>query len=172
MRRLVLIVAMIALAACRNDVAEAPDPVPLTEEAVSFFCQMNVLEHGGPKAQIHLEGMPAPLFFAQVRDSVAYLKSPERDARILATFVSDMGQAADWGTPGVDNWTDAQSAFFVIEAGVRGGMGAPEVVPFALRTDAEAFVVRYGGRVVSLADIPDTEVLGPVDPDVPLKEPS
>lgn len=173
MRKLVSTMALIAaLAGCKEDLAQAPDPVPLTEDAVSFFCQMHVLEHGGPKAQIHLEGQPAPLFFAQVRDGVAYLKSPERSARILATYVSDMGAADGWNLPGISNWTDANTAHFVIEAGVRGGMGAPEVAPFAHLDDARAFVERYGGRIVALSEIPDSVVLGPIDPDTPLEDPS
>ena len=87
---IVAMMAILLLSACKEEMAEAPTPHPLTEEALSFFCQMNVLEHGGPKAQIHLEGQPAPLFFAQVRDGVAYLRSPERDARVSAVYVSDM----------------------------------------------------------------------------------
>lgn len=171
MRRLMILAAFAALPGCRDEVAAIPDPVALTEENVSFFCQMNVLEHGGPKAQIHLEGQQAPLFFAQVRDAVAYLKSPERDARILATYVSDMARAPAWNAPGQDNWILGASAHFVIDAGVAGGMGAPEVVPFAERAAAETFAARYGGRIVALAEIPDGAVLGPVDPDRPLEVP-
>ena len=165
MRLLALLIALPLLAACKEDLVEAPDPVPLTEEAVSFFCQMDVLEHGGPKAQVHLEGMPAPLFFAQVRDGVAYLKSPERDARIVAVYVSDMAAALSWDEPGTTNWIDAETAIFVVDSGVAGGMGAPEIVPFAKAADADAFIARHGGRRIGLADIPDSAVLGPVDPE-------
>ena len=173
MRRLLLLpLLFLPLTACKEDVAEIPDPAPLTEENVSFFCQMNVLEHAGPKAQIHLEGYPAPLFFAQVRDAVAYLKSPERDARILATYVSDMGAAPSWNAPGTMNWTPLDTAHFVVEARVAGGMGAPEIVPFAEMGEAEAFTLRYGGRIVAATEIPDDAVLGPVDPDMDLETPS
>jgi copper chaperone NosL len=169
---LLLLTATLALASCRDDVAEIPDPVPMTEEAVSYFCQMDVLEHGGPKAQIHLEGQPAPIFFAQVRDAIAYLKSPERDARVMITYVSDMGSAVSWKVPGAENWIDAQSAFFVIGAGVAGGMGAPEIVPFARTEDAENFVRRYGGRPATLSEIPQDAAIGPVDPAQELETPS
>lgn len=125
------LVLLLLLAACKEDVAEIPAPVALTEETVSHYCQMNVLEHGGPKAQIHLKGMPAPLFFGQVRDAVAYLKGAERDADVIAVYVNDMGDAESWLTPGVDNWIEAENAVFVVGAEVRGGMGAPEIVPFA-----------------------------------------
>ena len=165
------IMAVLLLSACKEQMDEAPAPQPLTEEALSFFCQMNVLEHGGPKAQIHLEGQPAPLFFAQVRDGVAYLKSPERDARVTAVYVSDMGAAASWDAPGETNWVAARKAAFVIGAGVAGGMGAPEVVPFAEMAAAEAFVRRYGGRIVAMEEIPDDAVLGSVDPGASLEVP-
>ena len=171
MKRLILI-ALVALAACKEEVAEAPDPVDLTPDAFSFFCQMNIAEHGGPKGQIHLEGYPAPLFFAQVRDMVAYIKSPERDAKITAIYVSDMGIAPNWQQPGISNWIAADGATFVVGADVAGGMRAREVVPFADLSDAQTFIQQYGGNALPLSDIPDAEVLGPVDLDLILETPA
>ncbi len=162
----------LALSACRDESAEAPSPVPMTEEAVSFFCQMNVLEHGGPKGQVHLEHYPAPLFFGQTRDALAYLMRPEREARIIASYVSDMGAAPSWEDPGAENWIAAHAAFYVVGSGVAGGMGAPEIVPFADRTVAEAFALRNGGAVMAYPDIPDDAVFAPIDLSVPLKAPS
>ena len=166
------LVALLLLAACKEEVAVVPDPTPMTDAALSYFCQMNVAEHGGPKGQIHLEGYPAPIFFAQVRDMVAYLKSPERDADILAIYVSDMGVAASWEEPGAANWIDAKSAHFVVGAGVAGGMGAPEIVPFAMPEAAEAFIARYGGEAMPLDTIPDEAAIGAVDLDQELELPS
>ncbi|WP_170789316.1 nitrous oxide reductase accessory protein NosL [Ruegeria lacuscaerulensis] len=171
MKRLYLI-ALIALTACKEEVAEAPDPVDLTPDALSFFCQMNIAEHGGPKGQIHLEGYPTPLFFAQVRDMVAYLKSPERDAAITAVYVSDMSVAPSWRQPGISNWIAAADSTFVVGANVAGGMGAREVVPFGDASAAQAFIDIYGGAALTLSDIPDAEVLGPVDLNLALETPS
>lgn len=167
-----MILAILLLAACREEHVEAPEPVEMTEEALSFFCQMNVSEHDGPKGQIHLSGMPAPLFFAQVRDLVAYLKSPERVADITAIYVSDMGLASTWRDVAADNWIAAETAHFVVDAGVRGGMGAPEIVPFADPAAARSFADRYGGIVVALDAIPDAAALAPVDLDTPLEDPA
>lgn len=161
------------LAGCKEEAAKAPPPpADLTEEALSFFCQMSVAEHGGPKGQIHLEGFPVPLFFAQVRDFVAYMKSPERDAKIIGIYVSDMGVAPSWSDPGINNWTAANTAYFVVGAQVAGGMGAPEIVPFESIEDAEAFAKQWGGNVSLLADIPAEAALGPVDLDKFLETPS
>lgn len=156
--------SLLALAACREDIAGTrPAPVTLTAEAVGHYCQMNLLEHPGPKAQVHLDGMPWPLFFSQVRDAVAYQRMPEQSHMIAVIYVSDMGAGgAHWDDPGADNWIAAEAAHYVVGADIEGGMGAPELVPFATRAGAEAFVQRHGGTVQLLADIPDEAVLAPV----------
>jgi copper chaperone NosL len=168
----VALIALLLLAACKEEEAKAPPPADMTETALSYFCQMNIAEHGGPKGQIHLAGLPAPLFFAQVRDMLAYLKSPERDAKITAIYVSDMGAAPSWSDPGARNWIDADTAIFVVGAGVAGGMGAPEIVPFSDPAKADLFVARFGGETFSLADVPDHAALGPVEPGAELETPS
>ncbi|MEX3007843.1 nitrous oxide reductase accessory protein NosL [Hoeflea sp. TYP-13] len=160
-------IAPLALAACSEEKAQIPDPVPLTESALSHYCQMWVSEHGGPKAQIHLEGMQNPLFFAQVRDAVAYLRSPEREAPVAAVYVSNMSAAKSWDEPGTTNWIDAGKASFVIESDAKGGMGAPEVVPFENEADANKFMAGRGGRVTTLDGIPDETVLSAVEFELP-----
>lgn len=167
MRPLVLAALLAGLLAGCDDgspAAEAkPGPVSMTAEAVGYFCQMNVLEHPGPKAQIHLAGLPEPLWFPQVRDAIAFLKSPEKVAPVRAVYVSDMGRAPGWPAPGPDNWVDAAEAHFVVGASTPGGMGAPEIVPFAQVTAAEAFAGEHGGTVMTLAMIPAEAALGAVD---------
>ena len=114
MKRALLIA--LALAACTEEVAQNTDPLPLTPETLGYFCQMNLLEHGGPKGQVHLEGLPgAPLFFSQVSDLVTYLRLPEQSNTVLAIYVSDMGaEGATWDLPGAENWTDATTATYVV----------------------------------------------------------
>ncbi|WP_299623247.1 nitrous oxide reductase accessory protein NosL [Pelagibius sp.] len=161
------LLALLLLAACNDEVAVVPDPVPLSDTALSHFCQMWIADHGGPKAQIHLEGFAEPIFFAQVRDALAYLRSPEREAPITAVYVSDMAEAPSWEEPGADNWVDAAAATFVVGADVVGGMGAPEVAPFGDTSAAEAFAARHGGSVMALDEIPMEAVLGAVEIDLP-----
>ena len=172
MRATLFFLAVFSLAACKEEVVQAPPPADLTETALSYFCQMDIADHGGPKGQIHLAGHEQPLFFAQVRDMVAYLKSPERDAEITAIYVSDMGAAASWEEPGISNWITAEDATFVVGAPVKGGMGAPEIVPFAQFDAAAGFIDRFGGQALPLSDIPDDAALGAVDLDLPLETPS
>lgn len=163
---------ILLLAACRDEVAQNVDPVALTADAIDHYCQMNVTEHEGPKAQIHLEGLPqAPLFFAQVRDAIAYARMPEQTHRILAIWVNDMGaDGATWAEPGVANWIDATAAVYVLGSKRTGGMGSPELVPFADPAKAASFAQANGGAVLALADVPDSAVIPPDEPAEDLAE--
>lgn len=164
-RLLLLSAAFLALGACReDDAAKLPDPVTMTADAVGHFCQMDMLEHPGPKAQVFLHGLPYPLFFSQVRDAIAYDRMPEQSHMIEAIYVSDMGaKGATWAEPGADNWILASDAHLVLGSDRMGGMEAPELVPFAAPAAAEAFISRHGGEVLSLDAVGDDMVLAPVE---------
>jgi copper chaperone NosL len=151
------------LAACKEEVQDLT-PVALTAEAVGHYCQMDLLEHPGPKAQVHLEGYAGmPLYFSQVRDAVAYSRLPEQDGVILAIYVNDMAApGASWEEPGATNWIPLETAHFVVGSSMEGGMGAPELVPFSDLDAAAAFAADKGGAVMALASIPDSEVIAPV----------
>jgi len=159
-----MILALAVLAGCKEDIANAQLPAAqsLTQEAAGFYCQMEILEHPGPKAQVHLAGMQAPLWFSQVRDGLAYVKSAEQSGEILVLYVNDMGAAVSWSEPGVDNWIKADGAFYVVGSNAAGGMGAPELVPFADRQAADKFIAVHSGEILQFSDIPIEMVLSPV----------
>ncbi|WP_444464275.1 nitrous oxide reductase accessory protein NosL [Rhodobacter capsulatus] len=151
MKRILL--ALCLLTACREEAA-IPQPVALNAEAVGYFCQMNILDHGGPKAQLHLDSHPGnPLFFSQVRDVVSYLRMPEKDGQVLATYVTDMS-AGNWAAPATLPWIAADSAIYVVGSTRRGGMDQPEFVPFGSAGAAKAFIAQFGGQAMTLAEIP------------------
>lgn len=171
MKRLVLpLLLAAALAGCREEAAMRPDPVAMTAESTGHFCQMNLLEHPGPKAQVHLDGQPYPLFFSQVRDAVAYRMMPEQEGIIAATYVSDMAAAPSWEEPGAKNWIAAEDAFYVGNSRQAGGMGAPELIPFGTEAAARAFADANGGSVMRLDDIPPELALAPAGPAVDAPE--
>ena len=159
----ILLAGLLALAGCKEEQATLPAPVPMDEQALGYYCQMAMSEHEGPKAQVHTEGGLAPLFFSQVRDAIAFERMPEQEASVVAIYVNDMGQAASWAEPGVDNWVLARNAFFVVGSRAVGGMGASELVPFGTRDAAEAFVRDKGGRIVTYSEIRDADVFLPDD---------
>jgi copper chaperone NosL len=156
--------ALAPLIACGDpEVAQPPAPEPLTRDATGYYCHMIVVDHQGPKAQIRLESQEEPLWFTQVRDAMAFVQRPEEPKDVAAFYVSDMGGAESWADPGAGNWIEAENAFYVIESGMRGGMGAPEAVPFAEQAAAEAFAAEHDGRVVAYADVPEDYVTAEVD---------
>ncbi len=156
----------IAISGCSEQQAAVDaEPVTLTGEAIGHYCQMIVVDHAGPKAQVHLAGNAEPLWFTQIRDAMAFTRMPEETAEVAAIFVSDMGAAASWEKPGADNWIDARVAHYVIGSNRRGGMGAPELVPFASQEKAHHFAEQHGGTVIGYAAITDVMVLAPVDVD-------
>lgn len=164
MKRLLIAITLLVLAGCKEEAAQDVSALPLTAEAVGHFCQMNLLEHDGPKAQVHLTGLPGtPLFFSQVRDAIAYQRMPEQSYEILAIWVNDMGATgATWAVPGQANWILAEDATYVVGSRAMGGMGTPEIVPFSDPEKASSFAQANGGAVMHLAEIPDDTVLAPV----------
>ncbi len=159
-----LAISLALLAGCKDDPATAiPDAVTLNADAAGHYCQMNILEHDGPKAQVHLAGYLEPLWFSQVRDGLVYLKSPEQTAEILVLYVNDMGAAKSWSEPGENNWINAKDALYVVNSDAKGGMGAPELVPFGTRDTAQEFITQHGGSIMTLDQIPAEMVLAPID---------
>ncbi|MBL1436801.1 MAG: nitrous oxide reductase accessory protein NosL [Rhodobacteraceae bacterium] len=159
------------LAGCNDEVSRAlPAPMTLNDEAAGYYCQMVILEHQGPKAQLFLDGMIAPLWFSQVRDGLAYLKSPEQEGVIIVLYVNDMGAAISYTEPGADNWINAQDAFYVVGSDAVGGMGAPELVPFGTVEQAEEFAAVHGGSVQKLDEISAETVLSPVELNLTIPE--
>ncbi len=165
------LLALALLAGCDDETSRAlPAPLTLNDEAAGYYCQMVILEHEGPKAQLFLDGMIAPLWFSQVRDGLAYLKSPEQEGVILVLYVNDMGAAISYSEPGADNWINAQDAFYVVGSDAIGGMGAPELVPFGTVEKAEEFAATRGGTVLKLDEISAETVLSPVELDLATPE--
>ena len=158
---------LVCLCACQDEVASAPpQPVVMTADAIGHYCQMIVLEHEGPKAQIHLADKQQPIWFTQVRDAIAFIKLPEETGEVIAIYVNDMAASDNWKNPGEDNWINARDAFYVLGSNKKGGMGAPEAVPFSTAQKAEEFAKQHSGEVVSYNQIPDQYVLAPVDVDL------
>lgn len=159
----VALAAMLLLAGCGDEPKSVAKPAPVVpdREAVTYFGHMILLDHQGPKAQIMLKSAvkagTGPLWFPSVRDAVAFTKLPGEPKDIAAIYVTDMAKAESWDDP--KEWIDPEKAVYVIESDRRGGMGAPETVPFSERITAEAFAQDHGGRIVAWTDIPEDYVL-------------
>lgn len=151
-----------AIWACDRDQAAGniPPPIEPTVEAMGHYCGMNLREHAGPKGQIHLKaGLPA-IWFTSVRDTLAFTMLPDEAKTIAAIYVNDMGRADNWDQPEPGAWVEAREAHYVIGSSKRGGMGAPEAVPFSEPGKAAAFRQEYGGVIVTFDQMPPDYILG------------
>jgi len=141
------------LTACeKSSSMEAPVAQSLTGEANGYYCLMTVVNHSGPKGQIILDNGKI-LWFTSVRDTISFTLSPEEPKNISAIYVNDMADAS-WDKPGLDNWIDAHNAWYVLGSKKTGGMGAPEAVPFSIKTKATSFAKKHGGTIHKLDTVP------------------
>ena len=157
------LVLLLLLPACGEEAPQnrAATPQEPDREAVGYYCNMIVVDHPGPKGQIFLADTATPLWFSSVRDTIAFTLLPEEPKDIASIFVNDMGQGS-WGSPAPGSWIDARSAWYVIGSEQRGGMGAPEVVPFSDRQKAVAFAAEEGGEVLQFDAIPNDYIFQPM----------
>ena len=162
-----LTIALFALsgaAGCgeEDEVVAKPAPVEATRDASGHYCGMILLDHSGPKAQVHLPDEPEPVWFSSVRDAIAFTMLPEEPRNFTAMYVNDMG-VAQWEAPEPGTWIDAAGALYVIGSDRMGGMGVPEAVPFAARDAAARFVADHSGRIVALTDVPESYIFAYAD---------
>ncbi len=159
-RRLFATVSALLSTACGEEkVAEVPPPARLDRKATADFTGMITSDHDGPKGQIGLGGQDTPLWFSNVRDSVAFTMLAEEPDGI-ATYIHDIAGAEPWAHPGPDAWMPARDSVCVIGSRRRGGIGAPAPVPFSSHKAAQAFADSEGGRVVTFDEIPRDFIFG------------
>jgi copper chaperone NosL len=151
------------LSCSETELVEAPPPQELSRDAIGYFCQMTVVEHTGPKGQVILADREQALWFVSVRDTLVFTTLPGEPKNISAIYVTDMGRA-DWDNPQPGTWLDAHQAWYVVNSDRTGGMGAPEIVPFGTKEDAERFISRHGGAIVAFDAIDREELVQAMAP--------
>jgi len=146
--RAAMLVLALALAAC----GKAAHNVAALDPAADTACALDgmlLLDHPGPKAQIHYaEGRPD--YFCDLAEIFGVLQAPEQKRAVAAIYVQDMSKT-DWAHP-QGHWVDARTAFYVVDSRKEGSMG-PAIGSFATQQDAAAFAAKEGGKVVSFGQI-------------------
>lgn len=153
------------LCACQPvEKAERPKPQLPAENAIGYFCNMLLNEHGGAKSQILLKGKSEPLWFTSVRDGIAYTRLPEESKGVAALYVTAIDTTPTFNLAHpetmTESWVAADWAVYVIESELRSAMGAMEAFPFRDAAMATQFTEIHGGRIVKFSDIPETYILG------------
>lgn len=110
---------------------------------------MILMDYPGPKAQIHYDKDEADFFCDTMEMFSIYLR-PEQKKRVKALFTQDMGKTP-WEQP-TGNWIDAKSAYYVIDSKKLGAMG-PTLAAFSSMEDAQAFVTRFGGKILRFDEV-------------------
>lgn len=157
---------LMPLSACKQDKAEtAPLPHAIAADAVGRYCGMNLADHPGPKGQVILKGTERPVWLSSVRDTLAFTLLPEEPKDYRAIYVTDLGRAGDPRAPDLSVWVDARQAWYVLNSGLTGGMGAAEPLPFGEADAAQRFAKTNGGVVKRFAEVTEDDVLTPAPPD-------
>jgi copper chaperone NosL len=154
------LLAALAVTACDGkEPAKSPPPQEVSSSSIAEFCGMSLQEHVGPKAQIFVKSRADPYWFSSVHDMFAFTMLAGEPRDIIAIYVNDMGVAHHWDHPEAGTWIDAYKAVYVIGSRRSGGMDEQEAVPFGDEAAAEAFIARYGGRLVRFSTMPRSYVL-------------
>jgi len=156
-RRLLLsalaVTAISILSACEKSAAPIPPAQNIAGDEIGYFCRMLLVNHTGPKGQIHLTNQEDPLWFTSVRDTLAFTQLPGESKAIAAIYVNDLAHTPLDSSEPSPHWLDAKAAWFVMGSDAIGGMGMPELVPFASRQVAENFIEKHGGHLAQFDDI-------------------
>ena len=105
-RLMMLIAAALLLVGCSEDSSRAAAPVARepTREDIGHYCNMIVVDHAGPKAQIFLEHRSEPIWFSSVRDAFAFTMLDEEPKNVTAIWVND-ADVITWAHPEPGTWT-------------------------------------------------------------------
>lgn len=154
------LISLVVLGGCDNDADSVPAPQAMTDAAIGVYCGMILSEHIGPKGQVFEKARADPLWFASVRDAIAYTRLPGEAQDIVAFYVHDMARADSWEKPQADGiWIAAETAYYVLGSNKRGGMGMQETIPFGSIEAARNFSEQHGGQVMKFDEIPSTLLL-------------
>lgn len=154
LRTWLAIFTLLLLGACGNNQKSAPQlAVDITPEDTCAVCGMYVYGSPGPRAEAYIQGRKLPLKFDSTRDFLAFVLQPENKRILQHTFVQETANL-DWQHPSnaASSFIDASSAWYVAWQPLAGAMG-PTLASFAKRTDAVAFVQKYGGEVLDFDQV-------------------
>ncbi|HEX6361616.1 MAG TPA: nitrous oxide reductase accessory protein NosL, partial [Albitalea sp.] len=120
-RRAGVLVAALAVAVLaggcdrRSPASAPPQPLDVQADSTGHYCGMLLVDHEGPKGQIHLASRDRPVWFSSVRDTIAFTRLPEEPRDVTAIYVSDMARAKQWRQPEPGAWVEARQAWFVLD---------------------------------------------------------
>ena len=122
-------------------------------DAACATCGMIVIQQPAPRAQlVHRDGTRA--YFCSMSDVVVYASNPSAHGKPKAIFVEtlDPGAGPENMDAGERPWAPVERVSFVAGIERAGVMGKPALA-YGTRAEAEGVAKRYGGTVVSWAEL-------------------
>ncbi len=128
-------------------------PVEIVAGDECHLCGMYINRFSGPKGEAYVRGNPQALKFCSTRDLFSYILQPDVKTIVREIYVHDMGKTdIPELSMRASYFTDARSAYYVINTPLRGAMGHI-IASFAKKQDAEAFIKKFGGKLLRFDDI-------------------
>jgi nitrous oxide reductase accessory protein NosL len=151
-----LLVAMVVVLLTACESSQPPPPqvaVDIHKDDVCAVCGMYIETGPGPRGEAYVQGYKAPLKFGSTRDFFAYVLQPENKTRLQQLLVQDSARI-NWQHPSNEarTFVDARTAYYVAWQPLSGLMG-PTFASFVSRQDAETFVRKHGGEILSFSDV-------------------
>ncbi len=124
-------------------------PQNLTRESVSVVDGMILLDHPGPKGQ-GLKKDATTDYFCDIPELINAVRDPEPGHAYTHAYVQAF-DGREWGSY-PDGWVEISRPVYVLGSDRIGAMG-PTLVPFLETQAAQAFVQKYGGRILQFAEL-------------------
>lgn len=158
--RLLGMLLLVLFAACGKAPPASEAAIDVHDGDVCAVCGMYLRGSPGPRAQAWVAGQRKPQVFDSIRDFFAWVLQPEHQANVESLYVQNSA-LIDWQHPtgAAHSFIDARRAYYVAWQPLPGSMGAT-LAPFATRADAEAFVAKEGGAVLTFAQVTPDLVAG------------
>ncbi len=128
--------------------------VAMENSDTCHLCGMLITPFDGPKGEIFRKEQGDKVFkFCSTRDMFSYYLDPENQRNVSQVLVHDMSKMP-WGSDSIDDkhFIDAKKAWFVTGSEKTGAMGKT-LASFSLETDAQAFAIAFGGKVLSFSEV-------------------
>ena len=158
-RKILFSLLFVAIVGC----SEQSEQQQIIHQAVAIesadechLCGMLISNFSGPKAELFRKGITQAdgdqvKKFCSTRDMFSFYLDPENKRNVTTILVHDMSKAP-WDAPNDGYFIDARQAWYVVGSSKMGAMGKT-LASFSAKTDADAFAIEFGGRVIDFSAV-------------------
>lgn len=158
-RKILFSLLFVAIVGC----SEPSEQQQIIHQAVAIesadechLCGMLISNFSGPKAELFRKGITQAdgdqvKKFCSTRDMFSFYLDPENKRNVTTILVHDMSKAP-WDAPNDGYFIDARQAWYVVGSSKMGAMGKT-LASFSAKTDADAFAIEFGGRVIDFSAV-------------------